>query len=614
MDLRPRRPNRYDRGPDRMTEMPGVGLVPNRPRSPSRFVNQRDPEERPRRHDPTYEGSQPALAQRGRRYQPSQEEGSGNPRAKGRDKIPTRAEIERFVPEYHNSMQFLAESFARRKRELRDEVTRQDALSGKGGHENIEYTDRHLFYARDRLRLNSRLSQRRWPEPVRVNQEESEEQPSEVPQDTDESSPPISPPNERAQSASGEVSDNPAECSSRPPGPSPPDPSGGNNSHRGCICPIGLACPNKGDHKIDCRTLVLEWTKWQWLQMRKCAEMLDIRLPPDRPAEEEPFITLQETTPIVRLLDQIPVRGRMTMAIRHTFAKIQDWIRMMQNHSMTEEILNESRVREHLKRFLSDDNKEMRREKAVPEHIVEDLTILYRKWDLGDLGVLARRGLVERGPNRMLFPDPDWKFKRDADYFGHGLLVNGQTWCYRAEMMRDGAHAPIIAGISGSKTQGARSVVMGYHDQGREEYYADVDQGDTIYYYGTALRLKAGDTEPTNLKDAVTHRVERITRNSRGEGPTNATLSLFESYWTGRPVRVFRSWRLAEIVPHRPVSGFRYDGLYIVTAPELVRIERQIYRFKMERMATGQGPLRHSGAPLRPEVHRASRKRRRDGE
>ncbi|OQV08041.1 SAD/SRA domain-containing protein [Cladophialophora immunda] len=336
-----------------------------------------------------------------------------------------------------------------------------------------------------------------------------------------------------------------------------------------------------------------------------------IRVPPDRPLEDEPFVTLQETLPIVRLLDQIPARRRMSMGIRHTFTKIQEWIRMMLNNSMTQEVLDESRILEHLKRFLSDDHERIRREKDVPEHIVEDLTYLYRKWDFGDLGVLARRGLLAHRPNGPLWPDPKWPWKRSADFFGHGHLVNGQTWCFRVEMMRDGAHAHAIAGISGKAKEGARSVVMGFHDEVRKQYYADVDQGETIYYYGTALPRKPGDTEPTNLKDAVTHRVERITKNSQGEGPTDATMSLFTSYRTGCPVRVFRSWRLAEIVPHRPVTGFRYDGLYIVTAPELVKIERQIYRFKMERMTTGQGPLRHSGTPLQPET-RGSRKRKRE--
>ncbi|EXJ73316.1 uncharacterized protein A1O5_03076 [Cladophialophora psammophila CBS 110553] len=327
---------------------------------------------------------------------------------------------------------------------------------------------------------------------------------------------------------------------------------------------------------------------------------------------KEPFITLQEVVPIVRLLDQVHTRKRMSMGIRHIFAKIQEWTRLMSNHSMTQEILDESRVLDHLKKFLSDDNAALWRTKAVPEHIIEDLTYLCQKWEFGDLGVLARRGLRLHGLNGLLFPDPDWPWKRSADFFGHGHLMNGQTWCFRAEMMHDGAHAPPIAGIYGTKKEGARSVVMGLHDEGKEHYYADVDKGNTIYYYGTALPRLPDDTEPTNIKDLVTHRVERITKNSRGQGPTNATMSLFTSYRTGRPVRVFRSFRLAKIVPHRPITGFRYDGLYIVIAPELVKIERQIYRFKMERMTTGQGPLRHSETPLRPE-NRPSRKRKRDG-
>ena len=281
----------------------------------------------------------------------------------------------------------------------------------------------------------------------------------------------------------------------------------------------------------------------------------------------------------------------------------------MVNYSMTQEILDESDVLKRIKEFLSDANTGLRRGKEVPEHIVEDLTILARKWEFSDLGVLACRGLVRNGLKGQLCVKSTWQWKRSADFFGGGHLVNGQTWCFRAEMMRDGAHAPPIAGISGIKKQGARSVVMGYHDEERDHYYADVHQGDIIYYYGTALPREVGDNEPSNIKDPVTYRTRRITKNSKGKGPTHATEGLFTSYWTGQTVRVFRSFRLAHIVPYRPLTGFRCDGLYIVTLPELIKRERQIYRF---RMTEEQGLLRHSNPPLQPEYRQQQQKRKRE--
>ncbi|OAP58605.1 hypothetical protein AYL99_07695 [Fonsecaea erecta] len=590
-------------GDDRMTEVPGVGLVPNRPRSSGRFIDRETPQRHSQRHGSSREESHD--------NQIFKQESPDNAPADENGKNVVRTDSDMSTPKYYSPMQFLAEIFDRRRCELSEEVTRQAALSSNASHDQGDHMNRHRFYARDQLQnQRSNSSARRSSEPIGLKREDSTELQDEVQSDTDDASGTTSRPKKRAKSTSSGTRGGSRRRSSPPPGSgsSSPAPDERARIFQGCRCPVGFDCPKKKDDLVDCRTLVLEREKWIWDQRRKRAE----DLPPDLPEEEEPFLTVQETIPIIRLLDQVRTRGRMSMAIRHTFTKIQEWIRLMQNHSMTQQILDESRVLEHLKRFLSDDYMPIRIEKGVPEHIVEDLTYLHRKWEFGDLGVLARRGLRARTLHRPLYPDPDWEWKREANDFGHGHLINGQTWCLRAEMMRDGAHAPPIAGISGTKSKGARSVVMGYHDETKQHFYADVDEGETIYYYGTALPPEGRDTKPTNIKDPVTQRVERVTKNSRGEGPTAATESLFTSYTTGRPVRVFRSFRLAKIVPWRPVTGFRYDGLYIVTAPELVKIERQIYRFKMERMTTGQGPLRHSGAPLRPES-RGSQKRRRDG-
>jgi hypothetical protein len=279
----------------------------------------------------------------------------------------------------------------------------------------------------------------------------------------------------------------------------------------------------------------------------------------------------------------------------------------MFNHSLNEEHLTQSPVLNCLKTYLCEENRPRLQAKAVPDDIVEDLTILYRKWDRGDLSILARRGLIQRRPNGQYFPDPDWEHRQSADFFGHGHLVNGQTWGSRAEMTRDGAHGPLIAGIFGTIRHGARSVVMGLHDEENQNIYADVDQGNRIYYCGTANRREAGDDRPTNLKDAASFRPPHITGPS-GDS-TNATKAMLKSIETGRPVRVFRSSRLATIVEWRPHRGFRYDGLYVVKKSYLVNEDRQIYRFRMDRLDTGQGPIRESMPPPAPE-----RRKRRHGQ
>lgn len=311
-------------------------------------------------------------------------------------------------------------------------------------------------------------------------------------------------------------------------------------------------------------------------------------------------MTLEDAMRVIKLIDDIHSRSRLSQGLRSACSSLRVSIRKMQHNSMTQEILDESNLLDRLKEFLSDDNREMRERKLVPDHIVEDLKILYTKWDFGDLSVLPNRGLI-RGHAGTYSIDRDWPWVRTGFVLGTGPWVNGQAWHSRIAMSRDGIHRPLQAGISGTVKEGAESIVMGYHDVQRSEYYADVDEGNTIYYIGTALHRAKDDEEPTNLKDPVTYDLSQITKNSKGEGPTNATKALITSCRTGDPVRVIRSWRLAEIVPDRPLRGYRYDGVYVVESFELLKLERQIYRFKMVRISEGQGPLRLSEAPPAPE-------------
>ena len=54
----------------------------------------------------------------------------------------------------------------------------------------------------------------------------------------------------------------------------------------------------------------------------------------------------------------------------------------------------------------------------------------------------------------------------------------------------------------------------------------------------------------------------------------------------------------------RPERGYRYDGLYRVEWFQLEKQERQIYKFKLVRLTTGQGPLRLNLSPPLPEKKR----------
>ncbi|KAL2441736.1 hypothetical protein ABEF95_016310 [Exophiala dermatitidis] len=383
-------------------------------------------------------------------------------------------------------------------------------------------------------------------------------------------------------------------------------PSTGATIATGCRCPIDVECEARDDSLLDCRTLVMEWKRWK---EKRAVESHPVP-PIDVPPEQEPFATAAEVSSTIELLDDVQQQQRMSMPLRDTFGKIEEWIRRMKSNSVTEAILAACPVVEHLSKFLSFGNRLVLRQKEMPQHMIEDLTIIQRKWSSGDFSVLARRGL-RQGRGGRFSVDPAWRLARTDDYLGHGHLVNGQTWHYRAEMNRDGAHGPNVGGIAGTAKEGARSIVMGSHDAGNNNEYADVDNGNEIWYMGTALPRQEGDNEPTNLKDEPDNRRrQRVTRNSKGQGPTVPTQALITSYRTRNPVRVFRSFRLAEAVPMRPPRGFRYDGLYEVVDFELCKIERQIYRFKLVRLQTGQGPLRESLPPPAPERRERKRKRR----
>lgn len=325
-------------------------------------------------------------------------------------------------------------------------------------------------------------------------------------------------------------------------------------------------------------------------------------------------MTLPEVEALALILDKIRTMPGKTKRICNKFQRLQEWILKAQSNSISADVLQQSSVLKCLEAFLSPDNAPSRLTKAVPISIVENLTIIYTKWQHGDLSVLARRGLVlvrtSNGRQRYQ-PNPEWAYTRKADFFGHGHLVNGQTWRSRAEMSRDGAHAPPVAGIYGTVDLGAKSIVMGLHDEGKKEFYADIDQGTRIWYMGTGLDREEGDQEPTNVKDPNQHDTGMIHLNKKGNDPTPGTKALITSYRTKRPVRLFRSFRLAAIVKHRPVKGFRYDGLYKVVAYELLKQDLQIYRFEMVRLdetEDDQGPLRDNLPPPEP----AKRKRPRE--
>ena len=142
-------------------------------------------------------------------------------------------------------------------------------------------------------------------------------------------------------------------------------------------------------------------------------------------------------------------------------------------------------------------------------------------------------------------------------HFGEIKSVDvGTEFASRAELAASGIHRPTQAGISGSSTGGADSIVVsgGYED--------DEDYGDYLIYGG-----QAGF-------DPNTKQQNEDAELSRGN------LALVVSYNKGLPVRVTRG--LGSTRQHT----YRYDGLYLVERWWVDRGKSgfRIYRFALRKI------------------------------
>lgn len=114
----------------------------------------------------------------------------------------------------------------------------------------------------------------------------------------------------------------------------------------------------------------------------------------------------------------------------------------------------------------------------------------------------------------------------------------GVTFDTRKELAASGIHRPLVAGISGSQSDGADSIVLsgGYED--------DEDQGDLIIYTGH------GGNDPNTGRQIA------------DQDWTRGNQALRVSQLRGLPVRVVRGSGLKS--DFAPQNGLRYDGLYRV--------------------------------------------------
>jgi putative restriction endonuclease len=154
----------------------------------------------------------------------------------------------------------------------------------------------------------------------------------------------------------------------------------------------------------------------------------------------------------------------------------------------------------------------------------------------------------------------------------------GTTFASRRALHDSGVHRPLQAGISGSGTEGADSIVIsgGYED--------DEDHGDEVIYTGH------GGNDPDNQQQVADQQL------------TVGNLALGKSCVDGLPVRVVRG--AGGDPAFSPATGFRYDGLYFVEKywQELGKSRHLIWRYRLvKEPATPQPPL-SPGTPTVPQA------------
>jgi len=141
----------------------------------------------------------------------------------------------------------------------------------------------------------------------------------------------------------------------------------------------------------------------------------------------------------------------------------------------------------------------------------------------------------------------------------------GTSFQTRKEAAAAGVHKPLQAGISGSKDDGADSIVIsgGYED--------DSDSGDVIIYTGE------GGQDDKGCQIANQELV-------RGN------LALAKSEIDVLPVRVIRGADKKN--PFAPESGYRYDGLYSVESHwhDIGKSGFLVYRFRLVKLDSALPP------------------------
>ncbi|KAF8736777.1 hypothetical protein AX14_014009 [Amanita brunnescens Koide BX004] len=176
-----------------------------------------------------------------------------------------------------------------------------------------------------------------------------------------------------------------------------------------------------------------------------------------------------------------------------------------------------------------------------------------------------RRSLMESDPHYQNIQ------QESSTKFGSIGVPIFTTFTSREDLRRQNVHIMRTAGISGTTTEGAYSIVLssGYSD--------NVDEGDFISYTGTGGKEDDDFGHSTNL-----------TGNQSFDHPHNKSLQM--SQHTQRPVRVIRGPNKTS--KYAPEVGYRYDGLYRVVKTYMTKGQNgfQVCKFDLIRIP-GQSSL-----------------------
>jgi SAD/SRA domain len=264
---------------------------------------------------------------------------------------------------------------------------------------------------------------------------------------------------------------------------------------------------------------------------------------------------------------------------------MRKWVSDMKCFSMLLQILDQSDILNILRDFFNWIITNNINRHRVPQDIRYDLEFLKRKWNKGDWDLSdCLRGINVDQLQLSRSLDKEWVFYKSWRKFGNNGLIVGETWPNQIAIMRDGGHGAMEGGISGITGEGATSIVLS--DPENRDDYADIDEGSTIEYVSTASRNEHPTRCTQLLLDSYQWRVLTEKIKSEEQDGKGKNLEIED-----RPIRLFRSWRLSDKNIWRPRSGFRYDGVYDVTASELIDSKRALYRFTMIRREN-QGEIR----------------------